>query len=303
MAGEDATIFRKVYFFRIERFADIKDGLPDAFRRIGSLDFNDTGRYKLDGSSGLRFSAYPDTAAYPLRVRFGKIRRDALPQIEQAGDLQTLALKENEGLIDISHIIIFGDGFVAAEWNPDGPKLAALGPYIFEKGKLNTSPRFLSLLERDIVEVIRSLDSVKVLEIDLPPDAVELAREADENLAAAVESTAALGATKRTSLTLTAEKPTTRLRDLAVRLAKIVKTRPQESKSLKNLAIRGYQSGSKLARYIDILESKLVSGDYFPRSSERSRSLKSEEAYTILEELYSANGDRIISAAGTSDLT
>jgi len=237
-----------------------------------------------------------------LKVRFGKIRRDALPQIEQAGDLQTLELKEDEGLIDICHLILFEDGFVAAEWNPDGPKLAALGPYIFEKGKLNTAPKFLSLLERDIVEVIRNLDSVRVLEIDLPPNAVELAREADKNLARAVESTAALGATKRTGLTLTADKPTTRLRDLAVKLATIVKARPQESKSLNTLAIRGYQDGSKLARYIDILESKLVAGEYFPRTSERSRSVKSEETYKILEDLYRANLDRIELAAGTADL-
>ena len=216
--------------------------------------------------------------------------------------MQTLELKEDAGLIDICHVIIFDDGFVAAEWNPDGPKLAALGAYIFEKGKLNTAPRFLSLLERDIVEVIKNLDSVRVIEIDIPPDAIELAREADENLAAAVESTAALGATKRTGLTLTADKPTIRLRDLAVRLATIVKARPQESKLLKNLAIRGYQPGSKLARYIDILESKLVTGEYFPRTSERSRSVKSNETYQILEELFNANADRIRSAAGTSDL-
>lgn len=302
MADDDQTIFRRVYFFRVERFGDIKDGLPDALRRIGNLDFDDQGRYKLDVTSGLRLSAYPDTASYPLKVRFGKIRRDALPQIEQAGDLQTLELKEDEGLIDICHLILFEDGFVAAEWNPDGPKLAALGPYIFEKGKLNTAPKFLSLLERDIVEVIRNLDSVRVLEIDLPPNAVELAREADKNLARAVESTAALGATKRTGLTLTADKPTTRLRDLAVKLATIVKARPQESKSLNTLAIRGYQDGSKLARYIDILESKLVAGEYFPRTSERSRSVKSEETYKILEDLYRANLDRIELAAGTADL-
>ena len=302
MADEDQSFFRRVYFFRVERFADISDGLPDALRRIGELEFDDKGRYKVEPGSDVRLSAYPDTASYPLKVRFGRIRRDALPQIEQAGDLQTLALKEDEGLIDICHIIIFEDGLVAAEWNPDGPKLAALGPYIFEKGKLNTVPRFLSLLERDIVDVVRNLDSVRVLELDVPPDAIELAREADKNLATALQATADLGASKRTGLTLVADKPNINLRDLAVRLAMIVKARPQESKSVRSLSVRGYQSGSRVARFIDILESKLVAGEYFPRTTKRSRSIKTKEAYDTLEELYRANYERIKTSAGTFDL-
>ncbi len=302
MADGDQTLFRRVYFFRVERFSDIMHGLPDALRRIGNLDFDDAGRYKLDPASGIRLSAYPDTISYPLKIRFGKIRRNGLPQVEQAGDLQTLALKEDEGLIDICHIVIFEDGCVAAEWNPDAPKLAAFASYMFEKGKLNTAPKFLSLLERDIVEVIRNLDSVRVLEIDLPPDAINLAKEADKNLAAAVEATAAVGATKRTALTLTADKPTGKLLNLALKLAEIVKSRPQESQALNSLSVRGYQSGSKTARYIDILESKLVSGDYFPRTSERSRSLRSDETYKILENLYMVNLDRIKVAASTFDM-
>ena len=302
MSEEESTIFRRVYFFRVEHFAQLKDSIPDALRRISSLDFNDKGRYKIDPTSGLRFSVYPDTDEYPLKIRFGKIRRDALPQIEHGGDLRTLELKEDAGLIDICHAIIFADGYVAAEWNPDGPKLASLGGYLFEKGRLNTAPKFLSLLERDIVEVVRGLDSVRVLEIELPPDAIALAREADKNLAAAVEAAAALGASKRTSLTLTAEKGTLKLKELAVRLAQIIIRNPQERALLNNLSVKGYRAGSRASRFIDILESKLVSGEYLPRTNERSRSVKTNETYDIIESLYESNRDRISSAAETPDL-
>jgi hypothetical protein len=302
MADESKGIFRKVYFFRVEHFAQVRESLPDALRRIRGLDFDDAGRYKYDASTRLRLSAYPDTDTYPLRIRFGRIRREALPDVEHAGALQTLQLQEDAGLIDMSHVVVFDDGYVAAEWNPDGPKLASLGAYIFEKGRLNTSPKFLSILERDIVEVLNKLSSVKILEIDLPPNAVELAREADENLAAAVQATAALGATKRTSLTLTSDKPTIKLRDLAIRLANLVRSRPQESILLNNLSVKGYYPESRVARYIDILESKLISGDYFPRTSERSRSVNSDETYKILERLYGENADRIKVAATTYDL-
>src|SRR5437868_9195123 len=136
MAEEETEVFRKVYFFRIEHFSDIKESLPGAFARIAGLEFSDAGRYRLDKISRVRLAAYPDTEAYPIKVRFCRIRRDNVPQIEQAGDLSQLDLQEDQGLIDISHLIIFEDGYVAAEWNPEGPKLATLGAYIFEKGRL-----------------------------------------------------------------------------------------------------------------------------------------------------------------------
>ena len=275
MSDEETEVFRKVYFFRVEHFADIKESLPGALSRIAALEFNDDGRYKYDKASKLRLSAYPDSTAYPVKLRFCRIRRDNVPQIEQAGDLSQLDLQEDQGLADISHIILFDDGYVAAEWNPEGPKLASLGGYIFEKGKLNTAPRFLSLLERDIVEVVKSLTSVKVLEVDLPPSAIDLADDADQNLAGAIRATTEMGATKHTSLTLTAENPTTKLRDIAARLATLMKVRPQEGSQVRILKVRGFHQGSKLASYIDILESKLVSGAYLPRSSDRSRSVKS----------------------------
>ena len=187
MATEENTVFRKVYFFKIEHFNQVKESLPVAIARIDKLPFDDDGRYRFDVISRTRLCAFPDSLTYPLKIRFGKTRRDALPQIEHEGSLKTLELQENEGLIDISHVMIFDDGFVAAEWNHEGPKLAQLSPYFFDKGKLNDPPKFLILMERDIVEVISELDSVRVLEIELPPDAAELAREADENFYTAVK--------------------------------------------------------------------------------------------------------------------
>ena len=297
MADEENTIFRKVYFFKIEHFAELGENLPGAIARIQNLPFDDNGRYKLDFGSRNRLCAFPDTVEYPVRLRFGKTRRDALPEIEHQGNLTTLELQEDAGLIDICHIVIFGDGFVAAEWNHEGPKLAQLGPYLFEKGRLNSAPKFLPLLERDIVEVVRALDSVRVLEIDLPPDAAELAREADENFYTAIKATEALGATKRVALKLTAERTGDRLKTIAGRLAEIVKTRPHERDRFKGLNVSGYADGSSTQKFVDILESKLVAGETFIRTSERSRSIKSEDAYRVIERAYAENRLKIETSA------
>jgi hypothetical protein len=249
----------------------------------------------------MRLCAFPDSKTYPLKIRFGKTRRDALPQIEHEGSLKNLELQENEGLIDISHVMIFDDGFVAAEWNHEGPKLAQLSPYFFEKGRLNTPPKFLILMERDIVEVINKLASVRVFEIDLPPDAAELARDADENLYTAIKATEALGATKRIALKLTADKNALKLRDLARSFAQLIKSRPHERERFKGLSVNGYDSESRAAKFVDILESKLVSGEIFTRTSERARSIDSDDAYRVIERAYTENKGKLKTAATTSD--
>ena len=301
MADEENTVLRKVYFFKIEHFSQIKESLPNALERISALPINDDGRYLLDVFSRTRLCTFPDSSVYPLKIRFGKTRRDALPQVEHEGSLKTLELQENEGLIDISHLMIFEDGFVAAEWNHEGPKLAQLSPYFLEKGKLNNPPKFLPLMERDIVEVVNNLASVRILEIEIPPDAAELAREADENFYTAIKSAEAVGATKKVMLKLTAEKSGTKLKYVAQKLAEIIKSRPYERDRFIGLSVSGYSSESRVGRFVDILESKLVSGEEFTRTSNRSRSINTEDAYHVIERAYRDNLQKLKVSATSTD--
>lgn len=302
MSSDDVNVTRKVYFFKVAHFYEVKEALLGACIRIKNLEFNDNGRYRLDGSANNRYSLYPDTDAYPLRLRFGKIRRDALPQVEHEGNLETLALQEDAGLVDISHIIIFEDGFVASEWNVDGPKISQLTPYFMEKGGLNDPPRFLSLVERDIVQIVSSLNSVRILEIDIPPDAAELAREADDGLYEAIKAAEAMGATKRVGLKLTSENGTGKLKKLAQKLAEIISSRPQERDRFHTIQASGYDGSSRVSRFIDILESKMVSSEMFTKTSARARSIDSDDAYRVINRSYIENLPRLKSSASSADL-
>ncbi|TVV72627.1 hypothetical protein [Sphingomonas solaris] len=189
MADGENGVLRKVYFFKFEHFSEFKERLSGSFQRIENLPFEDQGRYQYDPITNSRLCVFPDRLDFPIRMRFGRTRLGSLPDVESGGKLQTLELQEDEGLIDVCHIVFFEDGYVAAEWNWEGPRLAKLGRYLFEKGhNLPTAPVFYPLFERDIVEVIAGLDSIRVLEVDVPPDAAQLLKEADDNLAAAVEA-------------------------------------------------------------------------------------------------------------------
>ncbi len=303
MAEDEIVVARKVYFFRIEHFEQFKERLSGAFQRIENLPFNDKGRYQADAQTNSLLCGFPDSLEYPLRLRFGRTRRNLLPDIEREGQLKTLALREDEGLIDVCHVMIFEDGHVASEFNHDGPRLVKLGPYLFDKGaNLPTAPRFLPLFERDIVEVVEKMGSVRVLELDVPPDTAQLIREADDNLAAAVEASAKAGASKKVGIALTSDLGTTTLQSLTAKLAMLIKRRPQDRERFKTLKATGYISGSTVPRYVDILEEKLVSGEIFRRRTARSRSIDSAQAYQIIEAAYEAKRDKLHAAAVANEL-
>lgn len=244
---------------------------------------------------------YPDTLNFPIKLRFGKIRRDGLPQIEQVGNLETLALDEDAGLVDISHVVIFDDGFVAAEWNSDGPKLSQMTPYLLEKGKLNDPPSFLPLLERNIVETLSRLNSIRVLEVELPPDAAQLAKEADLSLYDAIKAMEALGATKRVGLKLTADGGSGKLLRLARKLAEMIRDRPHERDHFNSILASGRDEEARTTRYVDILESKMVTAEEFIRSSSRSRGIDTDSAYRILEHAYNTNLQRLRTSAVSNE--
>lgn len=299
--AEEATVDRKIYFFRIEHFATLKDNIRGALERIENLPFNDQGRYLIEPRN-VRLCVFPDSLEYPLKLRFGRTRRDQLPIVESAGKLEALEIAENAGLIDLGHLIIFEDGYVAAEWNPDGPKLRRLAAYLSHKGDLMSDVKFRNLFERDIVEVVSRLDGVRVLDIDLPYNAVELAREADPSLADALVAAEKLGASKKTGLTLTADQSSGKLRNLAMKLAGIIQKRPHERDRFLTLKATGYDSARTRTRYVDILEDKLVAGEMFPKRDSRSRSIDSNEAYRLIHRSYNEMRPKLASAATLGDL-
>ena len=302
--AEEVTVSRKVYFFRLEHFHEFKDAIPLCLEEISQLPFHMQGRYQQDSSENVLLSVYPDRVEYPLRLRFGRTRRDMLPEVERAGTLSTLALEEDAGLIDVCHIMIFPDGHVASEFNKDGPRIRKLGDYLYLKGRnIARSPRFLPLFERDIVSVLEDIDQIRVLEIDVPPDTATLIRQADANLADAIAASERAGSTEKVSLELVANSSAgNKLRDLSRALARIIMNHPRERERFNTLKASGYSRGSRIRRFVDILEEQLVSGELFMRSAPKSRSLNSDNAYDVLEQAYKLKRDKLSSAATSNDL-
>lgn len=295
---ESAGFERKIYFFRIARFEEVSKQLPGAMERIENLPFIEGGRYQFDPTTDSRLLGYPDTLTYPLKFRFGRTRKNQLPDIEEAGKLSSLEISEDAGLIDVFHMIIFEDGHVVAEFNHDGPRVAKVGRYLFDKGEsLETAPVFLPLYERDIVGVIESLDNVSMLKLNVPPSASDLLREADEDIYTAIEGSVRAGGGRSVELKLFGERSEPKLKSLAIRIARLLSRNPHERDRINAATVDGYHGGQKLTKMLDLLEDKLVTSSVFERSNPRARSVKTLVAYEILEQAYLERKEDLIYAA------
>ena len=140
---------RKVYFFRLAEYAEFQPKLEEAVAYIDGLPFNDQGRYLVTASDDVVLALFVTSASYPIKIQFGKIRRSALPMVEDGGEVSPLKIAQSAGILDWSHMVIFEDGTVAAEFNRDAPRIARLGEYLAFKsrGLLPSAPRFHPLYQ------------------------------------------------------------------------------------------------------------------------------------------------------------
>lgn len=295
----DQRISRKVYFFRLADYAEFHPKLEQCFEEIGKLPFNDQGRYLSTSSDDTVLAVFVTSHKYPIKIQFGRIKRSDLPMVEKAGEISALQIEQEAGIIDWSHIVIFSDGIVAAEFNRDAPRIARLSEYLAFKtrGIIENSPRFLPLFQRAVLEELENFDEVSILEIEALTSDADAIAEADKNLGAAFNACRRAGKIKKTKIVLKSVRERDNdLKGLARRLFRSSASR----EALTVLKATGRSNGGR--KPLDMLEEYLISTEEFMRLDQRTRALSSEHAFGTIERAYIKSRERFASAATANDL-
>lgn len=288
------TLRRKVYFFRIADYGEMRPLLEGCVEAIDQLPFNDQGRYLATESDDVILALFVTSAKFPIKLQFGKIRRSALPMVEDAGKISPLKIAQRAGIIDWSHIVIFEDGTVAAEFNQDAPRIARLGEYLSLKarGALPNAPKFYPLFQRAIMEELEGFEAVTMLEIEASTLDADLIAEVDKSLGGAFKACRSAGEVSKARLVLKAEKKlTTRLKGLARKLVSNAESR----EALTFLRATG--KTIKGSKPLNRLEEYLVSTEEFIRIDSRTRALNPAHAFAVIEDAYEAKKARLNDAA------
>lgn len=303
MSTNDDELLRKIYFYRIAHWADVKANLPRDLERIANLPWDSDGRYLTDGDDA-RLAMWPDQLEYPLRLRFGRTRMGNLPLKEQSGKLEQLDLAIDQGLVEMCHVVVYEAGYAAAEFNFSGPRMKRLSEYLFMKrNELKEYVRFLPLFQRDIVSLVENLAAVSWLEITGQPTSADLLGRADTGLGNALKTLGEVGADKSIRLALSTDKGhDSPLQKLSVALAKLVsQSRGQAEEELRKLKVKGFSRDGKIDA-VDLLEQHLVCFKAIERMHPESKALSSEAAYSQIDQAFQELHQELKNAAHGEEL-
>lgn len=297
-SGAEKGVLRKVFFFRLGNSVALND-VQKALGHIANLPFNDQGRYLPTTSDDIVLALWVERSDFPIRLQFGRIKRSDLPLIEDQGSITPLEIARSAGVLDWSHIVVFADGIVAAEFNRDAPRITRLGEYLYFKarGVLDTSPKFLPLFEKAVMSELAKFNEVTILEVEAPTSEADSVAEADGNLGAALRACRNAGQVKTAKLMLKAPAAGRflDLRELAGRLFSNSRSR----EALTHLKVTGRTDKGR--RPLDLLEDYLVASEAFVRLDKRTRALAPAHAFGVIEGAYNDNKHRFAGAATASE--
>ncbi len=196
------------------------------------------------------------------------------------------------------HVMIFEDGYTVAEFNFDGPRIRALGPYLYAKrDKLTEKLDFLPLFQRDVVQLVKGMPVVKFLELYGSADAFNLMNRADQHVGGAFQALRNAGANKAIHLNLHAENhPESRLKKLSVKFAEVMQNSRHEARELmKKVTVRGVNAAGRIDE-VDLLEDHLIAVKLIARRNKRSKGINSDVAYQKLNEAYQEHFNELAEA-------
>ena len=245
---------------------------------------DDTGRYVFE-NDGNAVCVLTQRIDPNPQLRYCRIRRTGLPQLEQAGQVTDLNLAPDSGLLEAIHVVFFSNNIVGAEYNHFGPRLSRLGGYLTDKSNQAVcKATFNALLRRDAIEQLDRLEEIRLLDISIRPAYASFVRDADESLADALEANARLvGDPEKVQLVIRPRKEFWRatLDRLRTPIHRLLNQSPSTAIA-DRLQLRGRCRDTGRVETLDLLKDQLISTKRIVRMSNRSRALDAESAFQAI---------------------
>ncbi len=294
-----ATVERKIHFFRVAPGADDApltfEDLVRACVEVNGLEWTLEGRY-MEVADGNAVSMWCDQSGTQIRLRMGTRRTTGLPDVEASGNLTPLAIGDNEGLSEITHLVIFPDNTVGAEFNFFGPRIQRLKHYL--EAKTDVPPiKLQMLLQRDVEARLNHFRNISLIHLRYKrSDAQALAGMAAGGLAATF--TGISGNVPLVEVTLRNQKYSdVPLEPSFLDSVKNLIRRPESRQTLDIFEIKGFNEETHRPEVFDLLADALITTRQVVKQGEKRRNISSESMYKAINDSYVELRDAINSAA------
>lgn len=160
-----AEVARSIYFYAVE----MNDGSwnrAEVLRRLDELAGDDrlleVGEHDY---AWAKIDRIPRTQEAG-RLRFFRDRRANLPGMSNEGNIEELPIPEEAGLVEPTHVVLGGNGLIAAEYNHFAPRITSQFAALLRM-KLDLGLRIGTYVQGHIIDQLDRLKEVQLLEFSL----------------------------------------------------------------------------------------------------------------------------------------
>jgi len=267
----ETDVERSIYFYKVEMHDGHVWKRTDVLRGLEALEGEDQVIALGDNNyAWAKVDRVPRTQEAG-RLRFFRDRRSNLPGFAHQGDIGELPIPEEAGLIEPTHVVIGGDGLIAAEYNHFAPRITTQFASLLRQ-RLDLSLSIGTFVQGDIMEQLDRLEGIQLLEFSLvsTPELEEELRNAGP-IGDAATSLSRVDHGKRLNLRLSGDKHSDSWGAQALAFAKRVLSMPSQEHVAKVLRVTGYEQ--KLVRRVEI-----------ERTTQRCKALDISSAYQHIED-------------------
>jgi hypothetical protein len=301
------SVERKIYFYRMNPAPgdEITDELVDVseiLAQIEALPFEEiNGRY-LPIEDNAFLCSWIDSHSQNQRMKFGQIRRAALPLLENRGNLSDLNIPVNAGLLEASHVIFFENNIIGSEFNFHGPRLTRLASYIRETTNLYPYLTIEPLLRPDVEAELARVNEVKLLRLKIKPSFIDVVCQADRDLGAAFEAARSVAEQESIEISLRFSAQSTHsVLSKVQSIGRFLLGRPNIQTEAESFELRGRTRDNDKLHTVDLLKDQLIVTKRIIKHSARSRALSSEHAYEAIEEAYLLLRPQLVEASSLGE--
>lgn len=298
------TVERKVYFYRAERQSmDGETWEPldpkEVCRHLAPIECGSDNWY-LDVGDGRDLCLWDQSDARGVRLRLGVKRKQGLPFLEERGIASPLDISEVQGILEPTHVVLFDDGLVGAEFNFHGPRISNLESYLERRAGMSRL-RFQLLLNDDATEQLSHIKELRLVHLRIHRSRLDVLGELNESLDGAFSATMSQFDIPTAEIILRTEphKRDWLSRTLLNPLKNLVKN-PESRTALDLLQVRGLDDRSDHVELFDLLKDRLVSTRRVVKQQERYRTVDSDDMYRQIVVARNELGDSLTTAMGVT---
>jgi hypothetical protein len=278
-----AEIERRIYFYQVVMDDGSEWRRADVLRAIDALQGDD--RLMALGN---------DQWAWPLvdriprgreggRLRFFRDRRSNLPGMATQMQVRALPIPANAGLVEPTHVVLGGDGVIAAEYNHQAPRITSqFARYL--QTKLDLELHIEAFVQGSIVEQLERLDYITLFEASLEPTDGLVQMLVDSGpFGDAVERLAHASEGRRVYVRMSSDKENDGFTANAKQFLRKMLPYVESDHGPKVLRVEGLDPVPGDIEVVDLLKQKLVRAEDFEQPDARTKALDTTSAYQHID--------------------